>query len=233
MVPADIFALATLIVSVLTLVVIILDFFGFKERVKERQKIGAFAALLMVGAIYYLVRTNINLEEIGHKTFPEPSPSVSAPTPIKPLSSSAATPTPTLPPVPTPTSIPASTEVPVASPIPVITPQPDSRDQVPRTTVTMPSFPCWKANTAVEITICHTPELADKEQQMSAAYGAVLHALTGTDQRKFRRQHYEWFKQYSSECNSLAGSENVLKDCIRRYLTTHTEELRQRLSNLK
>lgn len=212
MAPADIFALASLIVSVLTLFIIILDFFGFKERVREYQKVGIFAALLMVWAIYYLVQSR--LDEVRNSVKAGPVPSATA----------TFTPTPT------------ATSALVTAPTPLPTPalQFFANDPPPKPSpVAKPSFPCWKATTAVEITLCRTPDLAEEEQEMSTAYGEVLHALSGTEQRSFRLEHLYWFRRYSNECNSLQGSEKDLKECISRYLTSHTAELRQRLARLR
>jgi uncharacterized protein YecT (DUF1311 family) len=211
MAPADIFALASLIVSVLTLFVIILDFFGFKERVREYQKVGIFAAVLMVWAIYYLVQSRLDEVRISVKAGPNPSPTATlTPTPIVPTALIVPTP------LPTPALQSLANEPPSQ-------PNPAAK----------PSFPCWKASTAVEITLCQTPGLAEEEQEMSTAYGEVLHALSGAEQRSFRLEHLYWFKRYSNECNSLQGSEKDLRECISRYLTSHTAVLRERLARLR
>jgi len=211
MAPADIFALASLIVSVLTLFVIILDFFGFKERVREYQKVGIFAAVLMVWAIYYLVQSRLDEVRISVKAGPNPSPTAT-------LTSTPIVPTALIVPTPLPTpALQSLANEPPSQPNPAA----------------KPSFPCWKASTAVEITLCQTPGLAEEEQEMSTAYGEVLHALSGAEQRSFRLEHLYWFKRYSNECNSLQGSEKDLRECISRYLTSHTAVLRERLARLR
>jgi hypothetical protein len=204
MTPGDIIALATLIVSVVTFLVIALDFLGFREHVRSHQRIGTVTVLLMICAIYYLVKSNINIENPGVTVNTE-------------IGKAEAPSLPTVSAAKTDSAINRPPELKRNSGISLI-PSMSAR----------PSFPCWKAKTAVEKMICSDGNLADKEQQMVAVYGAILNALPEPDKLAFRKEHFQWFKNYSATCNALQGNDPALKDCISKYLMTHTEDLHSR-----
>ena len=79
--------------------------------------------------------------------------------------------------------------------------------------------------------ICNDTALIKEERQMAAAYKAVLGALPEPNKQAFRRQHFEWFKNYSQTCNAIgaSGATNDLRACISHYLTDHTRELQTRM----
>lgn len=93
-----------------------------------------------------------------------------------------------------------------------------------------PSFDCGKAKTQVEKMICRDDSLIAEERRMATAYKAALDALPESDKQAFRRQHFEWFKNYSQTCNAIgtSGTGNDLRACISRYLIDHARELQAR-----
>ncbi len=94
-----------------------------------------------------------------------------------------------------------------------------------------PTFDCAKAATAAERLICQDRDLAGAERAMVTAHDALVARLSTDQLQAFRREHLEWFKTFSRTCNAMArsgASTSELKECIKRFLSEHTAELRSR-----
>jgi hypothetical protein len=92
-----------------------------------------------------------------------------------------------------------------------------------------PSFSCARATTPTELLICSDAGLAGEERRMSDDYEAVLRSIPEGENQAFRREHYEWFREYSYACNApMADSER--RSCILEHLRTHSQYLESRLS---
>ena len=88
-----------------------------------------------------------------------------------------------------------------------------------------PSFDCLKASTATEKLICRDAALASMDIAMAAAYRTALQNLAGEQKDSLRRDQIQWLAQYLAACNSVASDEQR-KECVAKYLSAHTEELR-------
>jgi uncharacterized protein YecT (DUF1311 family) len=95
----------------------------------------------------------------------------------------------------------------------------------------VPSFNCTKAHTPSEKLICRNDAAASAELAMVATYNELLTQLSRDARTAFRREHYEWFKEFSRTCNAMAdsSSESDLANCVVEHLSSHTAQLRQRL----
>lgn len=92
-----------------------------------------------------------------------------------------------------------------------------------------PSFDCAKAAAPYELLICRDPALAAKERRMADTYRVVLQRLPSGQIAAFRREHFEWFKEYKSACNSPNMIDAGRASCISFYLSEHTQALEKRL----
>jgi len=90
-----------------------------------------------------------------------------------------------------------------------------------------PSFDCAQASTAIEKFICRDPAAASLESEMAAAYRYSVNMLSGESQRIFKREHSEWFRDYSRTCNAVAaeGDGRKLAACVMTYLNSRKEAL--------
>lgn len=72
--PADIISLASLVIGALTLVVMVLDVFGLRERVKDHQKVGVVAVMCIVWGLGYFLVSNLRPSVQGMPFPPTPTP---------------------------------------------------------------------------------------------------------------------------------------------------------------
>ena len=91
-----------------------------------------------------------------------------------------------------------------------------------------PSFDCAKAITPTEQLICSDAALAQMDNAMTAAYRDALERLPAERKIVLRREHSEWFTQYSRDCNAVA-SERARWDCVVQHLAAHTKSLESAL----
>jgi uncharacterized protein len=94
-----------------------------------------------------------------------------------------------------------------------------------------PSFDCAKAKTPTEKLICRDPDLATLEQAMVATYNQALAKLPREQQAVLRREHTAWFRDYWRTCNA-SSTDAARKDCIASHLSSHTQQLEERLRKL-
>jgi uncharacterized protein YecT (DUF1311 family) len=92
-----------------------------------------------------------------------------------------------------------------------------------------PSFNCANAKRPTEKLICGDSELASAELGMVAAYNQVLNKLSSGERNTFLKGHLEWFKDWAKTCDAVAanGTEGDPKECVKRYLSTRTAQLKQ------
>lgn len=91
-----------------------------------------------------------------------------------------------------------------------------------------PSFDCAKARTPTERLICGDAELASMDSGMATAYLEVLKKLPSDQKAKMRHEQSDWFIQYARTCNPILSDE-ARKECVARYLSARTADLRSRL----
>ncbi len=90
-----------------------------------------------------------------------------------------------------------------------------------------PTFDCTKAHTSVELLICRDSQLALLDHEMVSSYKAAISRLSPDGQAALRREHLEWFKNYSGTCRQSANDEERAT-CISKFLSDHAAELKTR-----
>lgn len=90
------------------------------------------------------------------------------------------------------------------------------------------SFDCAKAKTPQEKAICASPSLSAADEQMAAAYRAVLAAASSEMKDEVRTDQRNWLRFIALRCNAAnSTSSAVLSGCLQVYYDWWTKQLRQ------
>lgn len=93
--------------------------------------------------------------------------------------------------------------------------------------VVRPSFDCGKAHTRVELLICRDGHLASLDSEMVSAFHQTLSRLPQDAQLALRREHLNWFRNYSRTCNQSANDVDRAA-CVEKFLSAHATDLTNR-----
>jgi uncharacterized protein len=90
------------------------------------------------------------------------------------------------------------------------------------------SFDCAKAKTPQGKAICASPSLSAADEQMAAAYRAVLAAAPSEMKDEVRTDQRNWLHFIALRCNAAnSTSSAVLSSCLQVYYDWWTKQLRQ------
>src|ERR1035441_9145383 len=90
------------------------------------------------------------------------------------------------------------------------------------------SFDCAKAKTPQEKAICASSSLSAADEQMAAAYRAVLAAAPSEMREEVRTDQRNWLRFIALRCNTAnSTSSAVLSGCLQVYYDWWTKQLRQ------
>lgn len=90
------------------------------------------------------------------------------------------------------------------------------------------SFNCAKAATPQEKAICASPKLSAADDQMAAAYRAILHAVPESFQQEIRADQLVWIHRLATECPADNSEQRAyLERCILGRENARTAALKQ------
>lgn len=85
-----------------------------------------------------------------------------------------------------------------------------------------PGFDCAKAKTKIEISICGTKELADKDAHLNSLYNSVLQDVAVQGKDKLKGEQMRWLKDRNASCERS----KYISDCVKDAYDQRIELLR-------